>query len=86
VSILPGTAFIPVAAVGGGIIISKMQRFRTVNSIAWLLVTIGFSLMTQLKIDSHKGIQYGFQVIQAIGGGMVRDFFEMIYFNSTNRR
>jgi hypothetical protein len=86
VAILPGTAFIPIAAVGGGIIISKMQRFRTVNSIAWLLVTIGFSLMTQLKINSHKGIQYGFQVIQAIGGGMVKDFFEMFYFNSTNRR
>jgi len=86
VAILPGTAFIPVAAVGGGIIISKMQRFRTVNSIAWLLVTIGFSLMTQLKIDSHKGILYGFQVIQAVGGGMVRDFFEMICLNSTNIR
>jgi hypothetical protein len=76
VAILPGTAVIPVAAVGGGIIISRMQRFRTVNSIAWLLVTVGFSLMTQLKINSPKSLQYGYQVVQEIGGGMVKCFFE----------
>lgn len=68
---MPGTIFVPVTAIAGGLIISKMQRFRTVNSIAWLLVTIGFSLMTQLHIDSSKPEQYGFQVIYAIGGGVV---------------
>jgi hypothetical protein len=72
VAILPGTVIVPVTAVVGGLIISKTQRFRTVNSIAWLLVTIGFSLMTQLTIDCNKGIQYGFQVIYALGGGVVR--------------
>lgn len=71
VSILPGTLFVPVSAVVGGFIISKLQRFRTVNSVSWLLVTIGFSLMTQLKIDSPRRNQFGFQVIYAIGGGVV---------------
>jgi hypothetical protein len=34
-------------------------------------MTVGFSLMTQLRVESSKARQYGFQVIYAIGGGVV---------------
>lgn len=71
ISILPGTVFVPVTAIAGGLIISKLQKFRTVNSIAWAFVTVGFSLMTQLRVESSKAKQYGFQAIYAIGGGVV---------------
>jgi hypothetical protein len=71
IPILPGTVFVPVTAIIGGLIISKLQKFRTVNSIAWVFVTVGFSLMTQLRVESSKAKQYGFQVIYAIGGGVV---------------
>lgn len=60
---------IPVMAAAGGILISKSQRFRNVNSVSWLLA--GFSLMTQLKIDSNKAMQYGFQIICGFGAGVV---------------
>jgi hypothetical protein len=56
----------------GGIIITKLQRFKAVNSIAWAFITVGFALMTQLKVDSNKGVQYGFQVVYALGAGVVR--------------
>ncbi|KAN0092489.1 MFS general substrate transporter [Hyaloscypha variabilis] len=71
ISILPGTVFVPLTAIAGGLIITKLQRFRSVNSIAWVFMTVGFSLMTQLRVESSKARQYGFQVIYAIGGGVL---------------
>ncbi|KAE9366460.1 MFS general substrate transporter, partial [Stipitochalara longipes BDJ] len=71
ISILPGTIFVPVTAIAGGLIISKLQKFKMVNSIAWVFVTVGFALMTQLHVESSKATQYGFQVIYAIGGGVL---------------
>ncbi|KAH7387011.1 major facilitator superfamily domain-containing protein [Phaeosphaeria sp. MPI-PUGE-AT-0046c] len=71
VCILPGTLFVPVSAVVGGFIISKLQKFRTVNSVSWLLVTVGFSLMTRLSIASPSRNMFGFQVIYAIGAGVL---------------
>lgn len=71
VSILPGTIVVPVTAAAGGVLITKLQKFKTVNSASWLFVTVGFALMTQLKVDSNKGVQYGFQIIYAIGAGVV---------------
>jgi hypothetical protein len=58
--------------VGGGLLITALQKFKTVNTIAWLLTTVGFALMTQLKFDSNKGVQYGFQIVYALGAGVVR--------------
>ncbi|CAG8949011.1 hypothetical protein HYFRA_00002139 [Hymenoscyphus fraxineus] len=71
VAILPGTIVIPIMAAAGGIFISKLQKFRTVNSVSWMIVTIGFSLMTQLKIDSSKAMQFGFQIIWGFGSGIL---------------
>lgn len=74
ISILPGTVFVPVTAIVGGLLISKLQKFKTVNSVAWVLVTIGFASMTQLRVESSKAKQYGLQVIYALGGGVVSRF------------
>jgi hypothetical protein len=84
ISILPGTTFVPITAIIGSLIISKLQKFRTINSIAWLFVVVGFSLMTQLKVHSNKAMQYGFQVIYAVGAGVVRDLLTFRDLDLTN--
>jgi hypothetical protein len=58
-------------AVAGGLLITKLQKFKAVNTAAWFFTTLGFALMTQLKIDSNKGVQYGFQIVYAFGAGVV---------------
>ncbi|EPE33260.1 MFS general substrate transporter [Glarea lozoyensis ATCC 20868] len=71
VSILPGTVLVPFMAVAGGLLITKLQKFKAVNTAAWFFTTLGFALMTQLKIDSNKGVQYGFQIVYAFGAGVL---------------
>lgn len=85
ISILPGTVFVPVTAILGGLFITHLQRFKFVNSAAWVLVTVGFALMTQLRVESSKAKQYGFQVIYALGAGVVsfRSLVQIVLLDET---
>jgi hypothetical protein len=69
---------VPFTAVAGGLIITAVQRFKAVNAAAWILTTVGFALMTQLKLDSNKGVQYEFQIVYALGAGMVSTLSRLV--------
>ncbi|KAH8811664.1 drug resistance transporter [Xylogone sp. PMI_703] len=69
VDILPGTSTVPPFAAIAGFVIAKAKRFRTINSVALVLLSVGLGLTSLLRPDSNRGIQYGFQVLYGIGGG-----------------
>lgn len=69
--ILPGTATIPPAAAVAGFLIAKAQSFRMINSIALVLLTLGFGFTSLLRPESNKGMQLGFQILYGIGGGIL---------------
>ncbi|RDW88160.1 hypothetical protein BP6252_00192 [Coleophoma cylindrospora] len=71
VDILPGTATVPVAAAVAGFVIASTHHFRNINSIALILLTVGLGLTSLLRPNSNKGVQFGFQILYGIGGGIL---------------
>jgi hypothetical protein len=55
----------------GGIILSLTKRFMPFNVLAWTLLSVGLGLTSTLDENSSRPAQYGFQVIMAIGGGII---------------
>jgi len=52
-----------------GMSIAAIHKYKPQNVIGWILVTVGVGLLILLKVDSHKGMWVGFQVIEALGLG-----------------
>lgn len=50
---------------------SITKRFKWINVFAAALMTIGFALISQLDVHSNHASQIGFQIISAIGGGIL---------------
>ncbi|KAL3427633.1 MFS multidrug transporter [Phlyctema vagabunda] len=71
VAILPGTSFVPVFAAASGFIMAYTKRFKILNSTSLVLMSLGFGLTSLLRPDSSKAVQFGFQVLYGIGGGML---------------
>ncbi|RFU29384.1 hypothetical protein B7463_g6963, partial [Scytalidium lignicola] len=69
VDILPGTSTIPPFSAITGFLIAKVKRFRSINSTALVLLSVGLGLTSLLRPDSNRGIQFGFQILYGIGGG-----------------
>ncbi|PQE16408.1 MFS multidrug transporter protein [Rutstroemia sp. NJR-2017a BVV2] len=68
---LSAIAVVPVAAAIGGILMSMMKKFKWINVFASALLTTGFILMSRLNVHSSQANQVGFQILSAIGGGIL---------------
>jgi hypothetical protein len=68
---LSAIAVVPVAAAIGGILMSMMKKFKWINVFASALLTTGFFLMSRLDVGSSQANQVGFQILSAIGGGIL---------------
>ncbi|PQE21784.1 MFS multidrug transporter protein [Rutstroemia sp. NJR-2017a BBW] len=68
---LSAIAVVPVAAAIGGIGMSMMKKFKWINVFASALLTTGFILMSRLNVHSSQANQIGFQILSAIGGGIL---------------
>ncbi|KAF7868430.1 hypothetical protein EAF04_004962 [Stromatinia cepivora] len=68
---LSAIAVVPFAAAAGGIAMSVTKRFKWINVFAVTLMTTGFALMSRLDVNSNHASQIGFQIISAIGGGIL---------------
>ncbi|RDX42369.1 iron permease [Lentinus brumalis] len=60
----------PVSLFAGGVV-KKRGRYRPVNYVGWVLMLIGFGLLTLFKADSSTGTWAGFQIITAAGIGII---------------
>ncbi|KAJ6567339.1 major facilitator superfamily domain-containing protein [Mycena vulgaris] len=71
VDFLPGALITAPFAFVAGVIVTVTKKYRPVNWIGWAIIMIGFGLMSILRQDASVGQWVGFQVVVAIGVGML---------------
>ncbi|CAL1715229.1 unnamed protein product [Somion occarium] len=54
-----------------GIVVKVTGKYRPVNYVGWVLMIIGFGLLSLLKADSNTGQWVGYQVLVSAGTGMI---------------
>ena len=54
-----------------GFIIFITKRFKWINSFAWATLTVGIGILALLTPTSSSGEYYGFQVVVALGSGIL---------------
>ncbi|OJT12202.1 hypothetical protein TRAPUB_11258 [Trametes pubescens] len=59
------------SAIVCGVIVKKTNKYRPSNWVGWILIMIGFGLLSTLKADSRPAAWAGYQVITAIGVGII---------------
>ena len=59
------------SAIVCGVIVKKTNKYRPANYVGWILIMIGFGLLSLLKADSSAGAWAGYQVITAVGVGII---------------
>ncbi|OBZ72796.1 putative transporter C3H1.06c [Grifola frondosa] len=58
-------------ALMAGIVVSVTKKYRPVNGLAWVLIIIGFGLLSLLRADSSVGQWVGYQIVAAAGIGIL---------------
>ncbi|KAF7330813.1 MFS domain-containing protein [Mycena venus] len=71
VDFLPGALITAPFALVAGVIVTIVQKYRAVNFFGWIFAIIGFGLFSTLKEDSSVGKWVGYQVVTAIGTGIL---------------
>ncbi|KAI0648730.1 iron permease [Trametes meyenii] len=59
------------SAIVCGVIVKKTNKYRPANYVGWALIMIGFGLLSLLKADSSTAAWAGYQVITAVGVGII---------------
>ncbi|KAJ7499373.1 MFS general substrate transporter [Mycena latifolia] len=71
VDFLPGALITAPFAFVAGAVVTIVKKYRAVNWIGWMVAIIGVGLMSLLRQDASVGQWVGFQVVTAIGTGML---------------
>ncbi|KAJ7124307.1 iron permease [Mycena epipterygia] len=71
VDFLPGSLITTPFALLAGLTIAALKKYRLVNWIGWAVTIIGYGLVSTLREDSPVGKWVGYQVIGAIGVGLI---------------
>ncbi|KAJ7762782.1 iron permease [Mycena maculata] len=71
VDFLPGALLTAPFAFVAGMIITLSKKYRLVNWVGWMVIMIGMGLLSTLREDASVGKWVGYQVIVAIGTGLI---------------
>ncbi|KAF7792059.1 hypothetical protein EIP86_003087 [Pleurotus ostreatoroseus] len=71
VDILPTALMIAPFGLAAGIVVHVMGKYRPVNYVGWAITIIGFGLLSLLKYDSTTGQWVGYQILVAVGIGLL---------------
>jgi hypothetical protein len=71
VDFLPAALITAPFAFVAGIIVTISKKYRPVNWIGWAMIILGFGVISTLREDASVGQWVGYQVIVAIGVGMI---------------
>ena len=71
VDTLPTFAGILPFAIIGGILLSKWGRYKPLHFLGWAFMTVAFGLFSILDADSSTAEWVGFQLLLAIGSGLL---------------
>ncbi|THH28362.1 hypothetical protein EUX98_g5826 [Antrodiella citrinella] len=71
VEILPTAMILSPFALIAGVSVQILGKYRLVNIIGWVLLTVGLGVMSLLKADSSTGQWVGYQILTAAGTGLL---------------
>ena len=71
IQLLPTILFMMPGAIAGGTLLSKFGRYRPLQHSGLALMIIGFGLLALLDTDSTTGKWVGYQLLGALGTGLV---------------
>lgn len=71
IQLLPTILGMIPGAVIGGTLLSKFGRYRPIQHVGFALMIVGFGLLTLLNASSNTGQWVGYQLLGAIGTGLV---------------
>jgi hypothetical protein len=54
-----------------GIFVQKTKKYRLPNTVGWVVSIIAFGVFTLLKADSTEGEWVGYQIVMALGLGLI---------------
>ena len=54
-----------------GAVVKITGKYRPVNYAGWILMIIGFGLLSLLKADSDVGHWVGYQILVSAGSGII---------------
>jgi hypothetical protein len=63
--------FITPSCMAVGVSVEVSRRYRPQNYIGWMLIVIGFGILTLLDANSSKAMYIGCQVILGVGLGII---------------
>ncbi|KAK3897982.1 MFS general substrate transporter, partial [Staphylotrichum tortipilum] len=61
-------ALLPAAGVGG-VLLTKLGRYKPILVVAFAMITVGFGLFSMIAQTSSTGTWVGFQVVESFGAG-----------------
>lgn len=70
VMLLPSILAIIPGAIIGGVLLTKLGRYKPILVVAFALTVVGFGLFSTLDDNSSTGEWLGFQIIEAFGAGL----------------
>ncbi|TCD71948.1 hypothetical protein EIP91_000080 [Steccherinum ochraceum] len=71
VVMLPTAFIISPFAIIAGISVKVLGKYRPANMVGWVLIVLGFGVLSLLELDSSMGRWVGYQVIVAAGLGLI---------------
>ena len=71
IQLLPTVLGILPGAIIAGLVLTKFGRYRPIQLVGFAFMTIGFGLLVLLKVNSSTDQWVGYQLISAIGTGLV---------------
>ncbi|KAL5040840.1 major facilitator superfamily domain-containing protein [Aspergillus fruticulosus] len=71
VQLLPTVIVVIRGAIAGGVLITKTGRYKPIQIAGFALMTLGLGLFTLLDESSSTGAWVGFQIIAALGSGLI---------------
>lgn len=82
VDVLLFALMIAVSALASGIIVQKQKKYIPVNVAGWMLMVVGFGVLSLMKADSTQSQWLGYQVLCAVGIGLLVSPAYVSSFNS----
>ncbi|KAJ7638418.1 iron permease [Roridomyces roridus] len=71
VDLLPAALLIAPMGLAAGVTVAVTKKYRPVNWVGWAITIIGFGLFSTVVEDSSKGKWVGYQLVVAVGVGMI---------------
>ncbi|TCD71946.1 hypothetical protein EIP91_000078 [Steccherinum ochraceum] len=71
IAMLPTALVIAPFAIVTGVSVNVLGKYRPANIVGWVLILVGFGVLSLLKLDSSTGQWVGYQIVVSAGLGFI---------------